>query len=457
MAMPTVCVGDASPSTNKQSGLTVCLWGTTMGGCPPSSARPRPTAPARCGCGCWRRRSSCWSSAASPGRRRPWSPSGPGSRAARSSTTSRPRTTSSSPRSSTSPSCAAPSSPRRWARCRAGAGRTRAVLRVLGDHFSSPVFTAALELWVAARTDEALLAAVAPLEQRVGRETHRLTVEALGVDESRPGVRELVQATLDLVRGLGLADTITDDTRRRRRILDQWARTLDHDAGSAAHERHAATRCSPTSPPRATGSTTLVVRPARGRLADADPGRRLGRRHPGRPPRLDRRGRAARPPPTGPAWDALVLDGARGPRRLRRRTALAGGAVPPADLLARWRTARTALAAALRDLPGRGEDAVVRPADVGDVDGDRALHGDLGPLPRRARGARGRAGGRRRIRHVAHLGVRTRGFAFAVHGLEPPTEEFRVELTAPSGDLWSWGPEDAAQTVRGSASTSAGW
>jgi AcrR family transcriptional regulator len=108
-----------------------------------------------------------------------------------------------------------------------GDGRTRAVVRMLGDHFSSPVFTAALELWVAARTDAALLAAVAPLEQRIGRETHRLTVEALGVDESRPGVRELVQATLDLVRGLGLADTITDDTRRRHRILDEWARTLD--------------------------------------------------------------------------------------------------------------------------------------------------------------------------------------------------------------------------------------
>ena len=36
-----------------------------------------------------------------------------------------------------------------------------------------------------------------------------------------------MQATLDLVRGLGLAATITDDTRRRKRILDQWALTLD--------------------------------------------------------------------------------------------------------------------------------------------------------------------------------------------------------------------------------------
>ena len=109
----------------------------------------------------------------------------------------------------------------------AGPRRTRAVLTVLASHFTSPVFTAALELWVAARTDEALLAAVAPLEQEVGRETHRLTVEALGADERIDGVRELVQGTLDLVRGLGLANTITDDARRRGRILDQWARTLD--------------------------------------------------------------------------------------------------------------------------------------------------------------------------------------------------------------------------------------
>jgi AcrR family transcriptional regulator len=108
-----------------------------------------------------------------------------------------------------------------------GRRRTRAVLQVLGDHFTSPVFTAALELWVAARTDPALLAEVAPLEQEVGRETHRLTVELLGADETQPGLRALVQATLDLVRGLGLANTIGDDARRRGRILDQWAAVLD--------------------------------------------------------------------------------------------------------------------------------------------------------------------------------------------------------------------------------------
>lgn len=108
-----------------------------------------------------------------------------------------------------------------------GPRRTRAVLEMLADHFTGKVFSAALELWVAARTDAALLEAVAPLEQRIGRETHRLTVELLGLDESAPGNRELVQATLDLVRGLGLADTITDDARRRAHVLDRWADVLD--------------------------------------------------------------------------------------------------------------------------------------------------------------------------------------------------------------------------------------
>ncbi|WP_145725049.1 TetR/AcrR family transcriptional regulator [Nocardioides sp. J9] len=115
-----------------------------------------------------------------------------------------------------------------------GSDRTEAVVQMLGDHFASPVFTAALELWVAARTDPALQEAVAPLEQKVGRETHRLTVELLGADESQPGVRELIQATLDLVRGLGLANTLGDDARRRRRILSEWARTLDAALGLGA-------------------------------------------------------------------------------------------------------------------------------------------------------------------------------------------------------------------------------
>jgi AcrR family transcriptional regulator len=108
-----------------------------------------------------------------------------------------------------------------------GANRTTAVLELLAAHHTGPLFTAALEVWVAARTDAALREALVPVEAKVGREVHLLTVEMLGVDENRPGARETVQATLDLMRGLGVANLLTDDSARRQRLLQQWARTLD--------------------------------------------------------------------------------------------------------------------------------------------------------------------------------------------------------------------------------------
>ena len=56
-----------------------------------------------------------------------------------------------------------------------------------------------------------------------------------------------------------------------------------------------------------------------------------------------------------------------------------------------------------------------------------------------------------RLRSIAHLGVRTRDYAFTVNNLAPPTAPFLVELRGPRGDTWSWGPADAAQRVTGSA------
>jgi uncharacterized protein (TIGR03084 family) len=56
-----------------------------------------------------------------------------------------------------------------------------------------------------------------------------------------------------------------------------------------------------------------------------------------------------------------------------------------------------------------------------------------------------------RLRHVAHLGYVTRAFAFRTHGLEPPASDLYVELTAPSGAVWTWGPADATQRITGPA------
>jgi uncharacterized protein (TIGR03084 family) len=56
-----------------------------------------------------------------------------------------------------------------------------------------------------------------------------------------------------------------------------------------------------------------------------------------------------------------------------------------------------------------------------------------------------------RLRHIAHIGVRAMPYSFEANGLEAPHEPIRVELAAPGGELWSWGPEQAANRVQGPA------
>ena len=149
------------------------------------------------------------------------------------------------------------------------------------------------------------------------------------------------------------------------------------------------------------------------------------------------------------AWDAVVLDAIADPDGFVDAQALALAHEP--DLLARWRRARADLRAALVAMPP-GEKmpwfgppmsptsmATARLMETWahSLDVHEALGADVEDTDR--------------IRHVAHLGVRTRNFAFSVHGLEPPADEFRIDLASPSGEVWSWGPEDAGQTLTGSA------
>jgi uncharacterized protein (TIGR03084 family) len=56
-----------------------------------------------------------------------------------------------------------------------------------------------------------------------------------------------------------------------------------------------------------------------------------------------------------------------------------------------------------------------------------------------------------RLRHIALLGVKTFGWTYMNRGLPVPEEPVRVSLAAPSGDIWAWGPEDAANLVSGPA------
>lgn len=56
-----------------------------------------------------------------------------------------------------------------------------------------------------------------------------------------------------------------------------------------------------------------------------------------------------------------------------------------------------------------------------------------------------------RLRSIAHIGVRTRDYAYVVNGLTPPTQPFHVKLSAPDGSVWTWGPAAADQQVSGSS------
>ncbi|MFF0879490.1 TIGR03084 family metal-binding protein [Micromonospora aurantiaca (nom. illeg.)] len=125
---------------------------------------------------------------------------------------------------------------------------------------------------------------------------------------------------------------------------------------------------------------------------------------------------------------------------------------PPPALLARWRAGRSALAGALAAVPAgqkipwygtsmsptsmvtaRLMETWAHGEDVAD-----ALGVSRTPTAR--------------LRHIAHLGFRTLGHGFSAHGRDVPTAPVRVELTAPAdGEVWEFGPADAADRVTGPA------
>lgn len=55
-----------------------------------------------------------------------------------------------------------------------------------------------------------------------------------------------------------------------------------------------------------------------------------------------------------------------------------------------------------------------------------------------------------RLRHICHLGVRTRAFSYMINELPPPDVEVFVDLRGPSGDAWTWGDPDAESRITGS-------
>ena len=126
-------------------------------------------------------------------------------------------------------------------------------------------------------------------------------------------------------------------------------------------------------------------------------------------------------------------------------------AIAPAELLADWRLTRAGLHDALLTVPdGRKLPWFGPPMSAASMATARLMetwaHGlDVADTLGVTRPPTAR------LRSVAHIGVRTRDYAFAVNGLPAPAEPFLVELRAPDGSIWSWGPADAVQRVTGGA------
>lgn len=133
------------------------------------------------------------------------------------------------------------------------------------------------------------------------------------------------------------------------------------------------------------------------------------------------------------------------------RAAMQRAAQPPADLLKSWRTGRAALVTALCAVPDGARLPWFGPAmSAASMATARLMetwaHGqDVADARGITRAPTAR------LRHVAHLGVRTRDFAYLLNDRRVPAEQFFVELTAPDGEPWAWGPADAAQRVTGPA------
>jgi uncharacterized protein (TIGR03084 family) len=151
------------------------------------------------------------------------------------------------------------------------------------------------------------------------------------------------------------------------------------------------------------------------------------------------------------AWDAAVLEALADPDGHVDTAAAQGAATGGAEILARWRASRAALAKVLRDHPV-GERIPWYGPPMSPTSMATARFMETWAHARDVAAALGvRFEPADRVRHVVHLGIRTRGFAFAGHGLEAPADPIHVSLVLPGGAVHEDGPADAAQSVRGSA------
>ncbi|HWD04979.1 MAG TPA: TetR/AcrR family transcriptional regulator [Amycolatopsis sp.] len=102
-----------------------------------------------------------------------------------------------------------------------GAPGVEAVIDLLWTGYSGTLSTAVTELWVAARTDPELRAAIRPVDRALGRATLAHVTNVAG-DLPREQAETLFWLTVNLTRGLALDAELGGDPKRRRMLLREW-------------------------------------------------------------------------------------------------------------------------------------------------------------------------------------------------------------------------------------------
>jgi AcrR family transcriptional regulator len=94
--------------------------------------------------------------------------------------------------------------------------RVGALLDLLWEDFSSPVFTVAMKLWVAAAEDEELRERLVPVEKRIYANTAALAREVAGEAGSEPDFERRLAVAMNTVAGLALVREFDPSERASR-------------------------------------------------------------------------------------------------------------------------------------------------------------------------------------------------------------------------------------------------
>ncbi|HYQ67935.1 TetR/AcrR family transcriptional regulator [Actinophytocola sp.] len=103
-----------------------------------------------------------------------------------------------------------------------GPRRVESGIDLLWRAYSGTLSTAAVELWVAARTDPELRRTLLPVDRALGHSTLELYRSLMGAEVDDDRLKTLVLLTVNLVRGLALDAMIGGDEGRRALLLSEW-------------------------------------------------------------------------------------------------------------------------------------------------------------------------------------------------------------------------------------------